>query len=280
MRSKWRLIYSIYLWPADINYFGVEIISPYDNEPSLIHFFKKNKSDAYQLVDLLAYITHTPLFIETDNKKLNDRLCELYEQNIFEEEFFNFWSDVSDNITIKHRINHPLAFSLYNTALKQPEPLAKCVFLFRVLEFFYSNALKHKQNEDREQYINRIFNDAIKFKFNPLFKVKYNKKTNKNEKSNLINLWKRNVKRYLSQYQINNPHFSLGYEVYHIGRCGSGHGNNINDIIRQEDTGDYKRIKKINIFLEIITRYLIELKNPKIKNSNLIDEFYGNGSVL
>ena len=64
----------------------------------------------------------------------------------------------------------------------------------------------------------------------------------------------------------NNPYLSgksLGEVIYSTGRCAAAHGKN-NKAARYDYGMNYKHINDVNIFLELIARYIIDELNPSI----------------
>jgi len=58
----------------------------------------------------------------------------------------------------------------------------------------------------------------------------------------------------------------LGEIIYKTGRNTVAHGGNGNQNINYDYDNKYKHINDVNVFLELIARYLIEIQNPKLKD--------------
>ncbi|MBS8122508.1 hypothetical protein, partial [Candidatus Vampirococcus lugosii] len=171
-----------------------------------------------------------------------------------------------------NKIHNPILLSLYHTSIKQPEPLSKCVFLFRIIEYAfhnleifgynYSYSKKGKKINQYKEYINYMIGKSLNYKYIP---IPIRKHLDENKIENQVTIWKRTVKQYIKQLEKKGE--DVGEKVYKYGRCGIAHGGNKDDIILHNYGTSYFEIIKINKILELICRYIIEYTNPKIKQS-------------
>lgn len=268
----------MYLWPIYIKYSSTELINPFDNFPSLVRCLKRDTEIAQELVDLLAYSLHIPLFLEVKSKKLNEYLAYLYENPIFEETGeYSLRNWIPDDLEIENRVSsHSKSIlSLYNTALKQPEPLAKCIFLYRIIEYFYENIINQRNKPTEIEYLNNLYKLSKTFRYIPILKIDrlITLKGMRTKYINIISVWRTKTNYYLEKYYSQNPEFNLGNEIYCVGRCGSAHGGGKpNRILRQEDIKDYRRVQVINMFLELIIRFLIESNVPATYDLRVLND--------
>lgn len=271
-KHKCSELNSICLWPINVEYSGVLLSSPCDNENSIIYYNTEEKEQVFELVDLLAFSTHTPLFLETNNKNLSDKLVYLYEGPIYEDSCLNLVRDWLDNdILISDRVSIPLLLSLYNSALKQPEPLAKCIFLFRVIEYYYENFLTSDTKPRYiSDYINNLFIEVQSHDFQPLL-VEGNRSNKQNY--DVIKKWIKYVSTVYGKKTEVDLNYNLGKEIYFIGRCGSAHAKGGKEVIlRQENPRDYAQAKEFNVFLELMCRYLIETSYTHINKLRVLND--------
>lgn len=251
-----KQFYSREISPFDFIYDGVVIKSR--GNSSAIFFNSEKKASAETLIDLLAYFFYMPSFIDTSNQKLNLTLTSLYENfDLFFHGVANNLKSKDDVIVIDH-INHPILLAFYNTALKQPEPLAKCVFLFRIIEYYNSNILRTGQNV--RNCIEPLYSQAINHKFIPLDLIDHYAKARKFYPNQILK-WKRKSK--IINENWNSSGVNFGHNIYNIARCGVAHGNN-SCVIMHDYSQNYKFISEVNIFQELICRYIIEAQNPHL----------------
>ena len=118
-----KILYSYQRWPLVIEFGEVVVDHPEDYLPARISYRESSKESAHLLVDFLAYVEHSPLFLETGDHDLDQKLCGIYETT--SEEGFYVRGEINDN---EHweivKIGGGIPLALYNTGLKQPEHLA------------------------------------------------------------------------------------------------------------------------------------------------------------
>lgn len=253
------------------------------------------------VLNILAYFNGRPYFYFTENYSFNRKLMELYQQfdlldmirirkrNYFDnnsEEPFYLESPIlkyksGHNFIEIKPVQHELMFELYHASLKQFESLPRCVFLYRVFEYAANNYFiptyrpaKYKPQEA----LNDIFSREMSHKYVPLYyfdhgnycsidgkeisnkrKAQYRNFTGKlkNEAKKIIHEW--SVHPYLSKKTI-------GEIIYETGRNATAHGSGGQSTARYDYSKNYQHINNVNILLELISRYLIELMNPEILN--------------
>ena len=60
---------------------------------------------------------------------------------------------------------------------------------------------------------------------------------------------------------------SLGEIIYNTGRNTVAHGGSGRQNINYDYANKYKHINDVNIFLELIARYIIEINNPELRKT-------------
>jgi len=256
--SKFKNHKTIYCRELRPFYFIYDDVVIRSLDPShVISLNPEKRASAETLIDLLAYFFYMPSFIDTSNGRLNQQLAELYGS------FDLFFNGVVNNLKNKDEIvhigtiNHPILLAFYNTALKQPEPLAKCVFLFRIVEYYNSNISPHRVR--LQDCIEPLYNQAINHQFIPLDLIPPFNKIKKFYPNQIVR-WKKKSKEIHNKW--NSAGLVLGDEVYKRARCGSAHGSNTCSIIMHDYAQDYKFVSEVNVFLELMCRYIIESQNP------------------
>lgn len=145
---------------------------------------KTKEATPNALVDIIAYLSGTPAFLATDNKRFNNQLVQMYESfdiidmlRIRHPDYFSgeykeksmslqlpiFHSVGRDERVIIPDTKHERVFQLYHASLKQFEPLPRCVFLYRVCEYgaqvHYCKLMKPEKFEAQdaiEYYVSKI----------------------------------------------------------------------------------------------------------------------------
>ncbi|MGM0934491.1 MAG: hypothetical protein ACQEWD_13710 [Bacteroidota bacterium] len=268
---------------------------------SILYKDESQKKDKNDLLNILAFLQACPNFILTNNKYYNEKLSIIYNQfdildllTLTSKRFFNnpkgeFRSLSTPilklykktNFTILPDIKMPELLNLYHSSLKQIEPLPRCVFLFRIVEYgknYHYQQLFRPNNIELKDVIEYYYEEVIKHKFIPLYFLDYgsniNSKTGdmtkkrKTQYRNLIVELKKKSKE-LIKYWSNHNYLqskSLGQIIYITGRNTVAHGGNGNQNINYDYDNKYKHINDVNVFLELIARYLIEIHNPELKN--------------
>lgn len=251
-----RLTYTPTVYDWDIIYNNVMISS--SDEFRLISYNNEDQEDAEILTDLLAYLFHHPTFIATNDEKLNSKLYRIYSNYLNLDEIGIENNLISNNYCVKFgKIENPVLLALYNTALKQPEPLAKCLFLFRIIENYHQ---KSNNNVPLKTFIEELYQSAIEFRYIPL-DIAYSHERIK--RTNMITEWKRRSK--LTHKRWNEMGFQIGEQIYEKARCGIAHGRKKDEIILHDYHHDYKFVQEANVFLELLTRYIIEKENPQFQ---------------
>lgn len=268
---------------------------------SILYKDESQKKDKNDLLNILAFLQACPNFILTNNKYYNEKLSIIYNQfdildllTLTSKRFFNnpkgeFRSLSTPilqlykktNFTILPDIEMSELLNLYHSSLKQIEPLPRCVFLFRIVEYgknYHYQQLFRPDSIELKDVIEYYYEEAIKHKFIPLYFLDYgsnrNSKTGdmikkrKTQYRNLMLELKKKSKE-LIKYWSNHNYLqskSLGQIIYNTGRNTVAHGGNGNENINYDYDNKYKHINDVNVFLELIARYLVEIHNSKLKD--------------
>jgi hypothetical protein len=268
---------------------------------SILYKDETQKKDKNDLLNILAFLQASPNFIITNNKYYNEKLTNIYKEfdildllTLNSSKFFNnpkgeFRTLATPilklykktNFTILPEINMPQLFDLYHSSLKQIEPLPRCVFLFRIVEYgknYHYQQLFRPNNIELKDVIEYYYEKVVEHKFIPLYFLDYgsnwNSKTDsmikrrKTQYRNLMVELKKKSKELIKYWNNHNylKSKSLGEIIYNTGRNTVAHGGNGNQNINYDYDNKYKHINDVNVFLELIARYLIEIQNPKLKD--------------
>lgn len=253
------------------------------------------------LLNILAYFNGQPYFYFTENYDFNRKICDLYEQfdlldmlRLRKNNFFNSKQKEPFHLELpilkrKNRYTvvgfedskHEMIFELYHASLKQFESLPRCVFLYRVFE--YGAAHHYKQvfkpsNYKPEDALHYYVNEIMNHKYNPLFYVDFGTYLIEEEKRvitarkakyiNFTTKLKEEVKKIKKEWS-NHSYLSkktIGSIIYVTGRNAAAHGGSGRGNARYDYDMNYKHLNDVNIFLELIARYLIEKLNPNLAN--------------
>ena len=258
--------------------------STYSNESNSL-------SDERALLNILAYLNGSPNFELLNNRKVNQKLDDLYQYfdllDCIRLRTKNYLqSDEQESIylelpIIKNKapyklivfkdMQHEGIFDLYHASLKQFEPLPRCIFLYRVFEYAVENHYKQvfrPVNYEPEDALNYYIAEALKYNPNPLYFVDFGKKHQGLNIYNIFTILKREAKKIFAEW-ANTPHLrnkTIGKVVYLTGRNFTAHGGNGMRNMQYDYDKNYLHINNINIILELVARYVIELLNPNIKN--------------
>lgn len=133
----------------------------------------------------------------------------------------------------------------------------------------------YRPEEAIEYYIEKIEN----YNFNPLYYFDFGSyfddesqvsiKLRKARYVNLITKLKQEIRKikveWSKHYHLKNK--SLGEVIYGTGRNAAAHGGGgYRNTARYDYSLNYQHINNVNIFLELIARYIIETMNPTLKN--------------
>lgn len=262
-----------------------------------------NHQDKTNFINILAFIYCKPMFLYLGNINYSNKLESIYSEcDIMEslrlrnkkylrEDYGSFTlnqkvpilkEDKRLRVTILKEIKneHILElFELYNSSLKQVEPLPRCVFLYRVFEkgvnIHYKSIVKPTKYVPNDA-LNFYYERAMKHRFIPVYYFdngwdKYRKseqdvrQRNPKLKNFMIELKKESKKiknEWSKATHLKNK--SIGDIIYEKGRCLVAHGGgNFNS--KYDYSKSYLHINDINIFLELICRYIIEIIVPDLK---------------
>ena len=266
-------------------------------------FYNEKTADETKnaLLSILAYFNGNPYFYFTENYDFNRKLCELYEQfdlldilRLRKKNFFDskqkepFYLELPI-LKIKNGYDlvcfgdsqHEMVFELYHASLKQFEPMPRCVFLYRVFEYGAANhykTLMHPSDYSPEDALNYYANEIISYRYNPLYYIDFGTyesedgtkfiKKRKAKFVDFISKLKEEAKKIKKEWSI-HPYLknkSIGNIIYGTGRNASAHGGSGRGNARYDYSMNYKHINDVNIFLELIARYIIEKLNPQFTN--------------
>lgn len=256
-------------------------------------------------MNILSFLLCKPIFVYTKGYSYSKKLEKIYEEcnlmdmvklrknqlfsdNEHEENYIEarpiLKCNTPYNITEIPQMDHPEAFELYNAALKQAEPISKCVFLYRVIEYAINehyNRTMHPQNADPAIAIEYYLNMAMQHTFIPHYYIDLGRYYSMDfdsvvvvRKSSMKDLWntlKQEIERIKVEW-IQHPHLSnktVGEILYSNGRCATAHGHTGAQgryNARYDYQYNYFHINNVNILLELIARYIVEMLNPKICN--------------
>lgn len=247
-------------------------------------------------INVLSYLNQRPIMYQLNNRYYREKLSDYYAEcdilDLLRIRHKNFFKDnhsgylgceemlleyyLSEYKLIKiPEINHEELFELYTASLKQLEPFSKCIFLYRVFEkgceLDYKKKVKpnkFKSSEALDYYIEKIKT----YNFIPRFYT-YSNKNFKIEMKNLMLSLKSEIEKIEKEWKEHNflsKYSSLGEIIYVQGRNPSAHGGG--RFMRYDYSDNYKHINNVNIFLELIARYIIEILNPDLSKIVIKDK--------
>ena len=169
---------------------------------------------------------------------------------------------------------HEGILDLYHATLKQFEPLPRCVFLYRVFEYAAANHYKTRFNPVQykpEDAIEYYLNLAMNYNPNPLYFIDFGSENAKPKLCNFFTVLKSEAKRILNEWSTAPylSHKTTGEIIYLTGRNFTVHGasgTRGERNMQYDYDKNYMHINNVNILLELIARYVIELLNPELKN--------------
>ncbi|MGD6969232.1 hypothetical protein ACQCVP_22685 [Rossellomorea vietnamensis] len=284
-----------------IIYKDVTIAASTSNSFSVYYNENTDEGTKNALLNIMAYFNGQPSFYFTENYDFNRKLCDLYEQfdlldtlRLRKKNFFDskqkepFFLELpilkqknNYNIVAFEASQNEMIFELYHASLKQFESLPRCVFLYRVFEYGVTHHYKpimrpvdYKPEDALIYYVNEI----MSHKFNPLYYLdsgtyinEEGTKVSRKRKAKYVNFitkLKEEAKEIQKQWK-NNPYLrnkSVGKTIYVTGRNAAAHGGSGRGNARYDYSMNYKHINDVNIFLELIARFLIEKLNPQLSN--------------
>ena len=269
-----------------------------------------NNQDKIDLVNILAFLYCKPMFIYLGNINYSKKLANIYEEcnemetlrmrnkNYLRNDYgsYNLQQKVpilkNDKRLSAIKINDINdeeileLFELYNSSLKQVEPLPKCVFLYRVFEKASNIHYKKVIMPKDEKYfpkdaLNYYYNIAKKHRFVPIyyFDNDWDRNVDDNQRkpklNNLMVEFKKEANKIEKQWKKSSylSDKTIGDIIYAKGRCLAAHGgSNFNS--KYDYSKSYLHINDINIFLQIICRYLIEMLVPDLKGYVMTSKKY------
>lgn len=294
--------YSIVKYNRGIVFYKDVFVAATESHSYSVFYNEETKeSTKNALLNILAYYNGQPYFYFTENYDFNRKINELYAQfdlldmlrlrkkNFFDSkqnEPFHLELPIlkqkkNYNMVCIENTEHEMIFELYHASLKQFESLPRCVFLYRVFEY---GSKKHYQPLMRpsdykpEEALNYYVEKVMEHRFNPLYYVDFGtfvieeeKKIVRKRKAKYINFTsklKEEVKKIKKEWSV-HPYLknkSVGSIIYGTGRNAAAHGGGGRLTARYDYSMNYKHINQVNIFLELIARYIIETLNPQLSN--------------
>ena len=142
--------------------------------------------------------------------------------------------------------------------------------------FEYAASYHYKPNVAPAAYtpddaLNYYLPLAMKYSFNPLYYIDWKKQGQKRCLNNYFTILKHEAKSILEEWR-STPFLARktpGEIIYLTGRNFTAHGasGNMGDRNMQYDYDkNYLHINNVNIILELIARYVVELLNPQLRN--------------
>lgn len=269
------------------------------HEYGLRYFGDTIEEDKRVLLNVIAYYYGKPLYRMTDNQHFNSNLDTLYGNfDLYDLITLRHKDYLTKEIYAKSRLcdpvfkikkylplieveelAHPQMLDSYHDSLKQFEPLPRCVFLYRVFEYaaavHYRPTFKPSEYDPRKA-IEYYYNEAMNHRFSTLYSVRGyrprnldpNNFTIKSIHTNFLNTLKKESKQILEEWSQHNflKNKSLGSIICDTGRNRVAHGGASNYVLTYDYQGNYLHINNVNIILELIARYTIEVLNPSIYN--------------
>lgn len=249
---------------------------------------RNSLADQRALLNILAYLNGRPNFEFTPNASFNEKLDDLYHKfdlldcvrlrnsnylKTNSEEHISLELPIIKNrndyeLIIFDEMPHEGILDLYHASLKQFEPLPRCVFLYRVFEYAASEHYKptfqpaaYKVEDAIEYYLDK----ALNYNPNPVYYVRFLQK--KVMINNFFTVLKKEARKIFIEWS-SNPYLknkTRGEIIYLTGRNFTAHGGNKARNMQYDYDKNYLHINNINIMLELIARYVIELLNPNIQ---------------
>ena len=252
------------------------------------------ESDKRTLLNILAYLNGCPNFEFLSNRSVNQKLDELYRNfdlldNIRLRQPNYLKSDVEKPIHLElpiikndkgykmiafKKLSHEGILDLYHASLKQFEPLPRCVFLYRVFEYaaaYHYKPLFMPTNYNPEDALDYYLSLAMAYNPNPLYFIDFGVGKRKAQLYNYFTVLKKEARSILNEWST-APYLAsktYGEIIYLTGRNFTAHGasgNRGERNMQYDYDKNYLHINNVNIVLELIARYVIELLNPELKN--------------
>lgn len=250
--------------------------------------------DKRSILNVFAFLNGCPNFEFLNNTHVNQKLDDLYQrfdlldcirfrhpnylksdvENPFYLELPILKNKCGRKIIAFNKMPHEGILDLYHAALKQFEPLPRCVFLYRVFEYVAANHYKirfNPANYKPEDAIEYYLNLSLNYNPNPLYDIDFGGKKTKPKLCNFFTVLKLEAKRILAEWSTASSlsNKTPGKIIYLTGRNFTVHGasgTRGERNMQYDYDKNYLHINNVNILLELIARYVIELLNPQLKN--------------
>ncbi|WP_430816417.1 hypothetical protein [Carboxylicivirga sp. RSCT41] len=251
------------------------------------------------IINIFSYLNCHPVYILTNNSIYNQKLSNIYSEfdildmlQLRNKRFFGKGLNESIQIeptifrlnkkyhhTILPDCSHERIFDLYQSSLKQIEPLPRCVFLYRILEygisFHYQKQYKNATNMPITA-IDYYAQQALNFNFIPVYFIDNGFSSNFHEGTfnkarkiamcNLTSILKKEAKKIIHEWSSDSylGNKTIGEILYKTGRNRVAHGANGQYNSKYDYSKNYLHINNVNILLELIARYIIEILYPDL----------------
>ncbi|MDB5263362.1 MAG: hypothetical protein JWQ14_2645 [Adhaeribacter sp.] len=183
-------------FPKELIIYKEVYISKNRHGSSIFYKDESHSNDKITLLNVIAFLQASPNFLLTHNRAYNEKLTNIYNEfdildllTLTSKKFFSTskskFRSLSTPILKLHKetdftllpeANHLELFHLYHSSLKQIEPLPRCVFLFRIVEYGknYHYQPKFKPtNIELKDVVEYYYKQALEHKFIPLFFLDY-----------------------------------------------------------------------------------------------------------
>lgn len=156
----------------------------------------------------------------------------------------------------------------------QFESLPRCVFLYRVFEYgaeYHYLPMFKPSDYNPEDALNYYANEVLKYNFIPLYYVDFGtyisndgKSITKKRKAKYVNF----ISKLKTEIKVIKKEWSVHSYLKdkRTGRNATARGASGRRTARYDYSKNYKHINDVNIFLELIARYIVEALNPQLIN--------------
>lgn len=232
---------------------------------SHIYILKYNEAETHgvknDFMNTISFLVGRPIFVYTKDQNYSTKIEQIYSEcdlldliklrknilfadNESKESYMPvrpiFKQTCPYRITEIPEMVHPEVLELYNAALKQAEPIPKCVFLYRVIEYAINehyNTIIHPSNTSAPAAIEYYLNEALHHEFIPLYYIDLGRNRahqtdavtvfRKSQLRNLLQTLKKEVPKIKNEWS-QHPFLSqksVGEIIYSNGRCATAHGH-------------------------------------------------------
>lgn len=292
---------SVFRYRSDMVFYKDVFIAATETH-SFSVFYNQNTSIETKntILNMLAYLNGRPYFYFTENPTFNRKLDDLYENfdlldilRLRKKDFFYDNEDEPIHIELPilkthkdydfisfEESNHEMIFELYHASLKQFEAMPRCVFLFRVFEYGVQHHYQRlfPGNTQPSGMLDYYADEVLNHNFNAHYFLDIGRYRNdydeliEKRKPRYVSFptaLKGEAKKIVEEWKV-HPYLqnkTIGQVIYLTGRNAAAHGGGGQRNARYDYDRNYKHINDVNIFLELIARYLIETLHPSLNNA-------------